>query len=328
MNQKRKEIINGNEVSEIRSYSLGGYEQKVLIEGKHKAAPILLFLHGGPGAPIPFSVGCRGLFPEMTDRMIAVYWDQLGSGINDYVIDDTFSVDNYVSMTLDLVRALKNDFPDNPINLFGVSWGSILAAKTAQKIPDEINRVVTYGQVLKELSYNEEVFENLEKSNMPAKKRKRLQSMVAEQTHTLSDLKCIMKWINKYTEGYQCKSGGKTPLGKILLGLMTSPDYSLKNFKAIVINGTMKNKSLLTEVMNVDISDTLHHIKNPYLVLQGSTDIVTSTRMIKSFVTSGENNNLKYNQIEDSGHMPSGKGMEKIIELAISFMLCNNKLTQ
>ena len=52
--------------AEICTFSLGGYPQKVLIEGRSQELPVVITLHGGPGTPIPFSVGCRGLFPEFT----------------------------------------------------------------------------------------------------------------------------------------------------------------------------------------------------------------------------------------------------------------------
>ncbi|MGL5354693.1 MAG: hypothetical protein ACRDA5_15475, partial [Clostridium sp.] len=77
MNKFRKKVIENNEIGVIENFTLGGYEQKVLIEGKSKDLPIVLTLHGGPGSPIPFSVGCRGLFPNFTDKFIMVYWDQL-----------------------------------------------------------------------------------------------------------------------------------------------------------------------------------------------------------------------------------------------------------
>ena len=82
MNKQRKQIIAGNEVSTLYTLNLGGYNQKVLVEGKSKTLPVVICLHGGPGTPIPFSVGCRGLFPEFTDQFIMVYWDQLGCGAN------------------------------------------------------------------------------------------------------------------------------------------------------------------------------------------------------------------------------------------------------
>lgn len=36
MNRKRKNIIGLNEISELRTYTLNGFEQKVLIEGRKK----------------------------------------------------------------------------------------------------------------------------------------------------------------------------------------------------------------------------------------------------------------------------------------------------
>ena len=115
---KRKDVILNNEISELCVFTLNGYEQKVLIEGKRKDSPIIITLHGGPGTPIPFSVGCRGLFPAFTDIFIMVYWDQLGSGINNYVIDDTFSIDSFVQMTEELVAQIKKKFPNNKVMIF------------------------------------------------------------------------------------------------------------------------------------------------------------------------------------------------------------------
>lgn len=39
---KRKDVISNNEVSELGSFRLYGYEQKVLIEGKRKDLPIII----------------------------------------------------------------------------------------------------------------------------------------------------------------------------------------------------------------------------------------------------------------------------------------------
>ncbi|MDF2908810.1 MAG: hypothetical protein K0R34_4131 [Herbinix sp.] len=320
MNKKRKAVIETNEISELKAYSLGGYEQKVLIEGKYRTKPIVIFLHGGPGSPIPFCEGCRGMFPELTDRFIMVYWDQLGCGINNHIIDDSFSVDSYVGMTVELIKEIKNEFPDNTISLFGVSWGSILAAKAALQVPQLLYRVMIYGQVLKQLTFNEEVYQTLESSNMPAKLRKQLQSIRNSEHHSLKELKVTMSWIQKYTEGYLAKAGGKLPLGSIIMGILTSPDYSLKDFKAIVINGYRKNNSLLTELMNIDLSDVLHNMPVPYLILQGDTDIVTSTRMISTFVEILKNDNIAFRRVQNSGHLPSKHGMDYVIKDGFDFL--------
>lgn len=318
MNKIRKEIIAGNEISELKTYCLNGYEQKILIEGRKRDLPITIFLHGGPGSPIPFCAGCRGLFPEFTNRTIMVYWDQLGCGINDYNIDNSFSIDSYVNMAIDLIRELKKEFKNNPINLFAVSWGSIIAVETAERIPEEINKVVVYGQVSKNMIFNQEVFETLEKSKIPESKKKYLSDIKNTKEYSLAQLKTMTKLIQKYTEGYNCKSDGKAPIGNILKGIISSPDYSMKNFKAMVINGTTKNESLFKELIALNLEVALENVKVPYLILQGSTDIVTSTKQIKEFMSKTKNEYLQLEIIENSGHITGKNGMEKVIEMMFS----------
>ncbi|MBB2184227.1 alpha/beta hydrolase [Lachnospiraceae bacterium MD1] len=320
MNKIRKAIISSNEVSELKTYTLGGYSQKVLIEGKKKTNPIVIFLHGGPGAPIPFCEGCRGMFPELTGKVTMVYWDQLGCGINNHKIDDTFTVESFVKMTIDLIKNIRNDFKACTVNIFAVSWGSILAAKVAEAEPKLLHKVMVYGQVLKQLTFNDEVFEVLKNSSMPLKNKKRLTALKQSSERTLKELRMVMRWIGKYTEGYQAKDTEKSPIGAIIRGILTSPDYSLKDFIAIFANGYLKNTSLLYEVMNMDLSDTLKGIEIPYLILQGDTDIVTSTQMISRFVENAGNRNLSCIKVERSGHMPGSKGMESIINTGFEFL--------
>lgn len=319
MNKKRQAIIASNEISELKTYTLNGYLQKVLIEGKRRTNPIVLFLHGGPGTPFPFCVGCRGMFPEITENFTMVYWDQLGCGINNYPIDDSFTIDSFVQMTVDLIKQLKSDYKECRINIFAVSWGSVLAAKAAREIPEQIHSVVVYGQVLSQLFFNDEVFEALQHSHMPSKDKEKLSSIMQSDSPSFKEFQLLAGWIRKYTEGYQAKNGGKTPMGNIIKGLMTSPDYSFADFKAIVINGYRKNKSLLAQLIKIDLSEVLTETAVPYLILQGDTDIVTSTKMVSLFVEESKNKNLSCLQVKNSGHMPSAAGMDTVLNTGFAF---------
>lgn len=319
MNRKRKAIIKANEVSDLKTVSLGGYPQKVLIEGKYRTNPVLIILHGGPGSPIPFNAGCRGMFPELTDHFIVVYWDQLGCGINNCAIDETFTIAQFVQMTIELIQELHREFPKNPINLFGFSWGSILAAKAAETVPELLHKIMVYGQVLKNLVYNEAVYDALEASALSSREKQQLKRMKQEKRP--EEQRTVMKWIQKYTDGYQCKAGGKTSIGGIIWGMLTSPDYSFKTFKAIVINGYMKNQSLMTELMQIDLSDTLQHIMIPYLIMQGDTDLVTPTKMMQSYMADSANKNLRFHLVANSGHMPSTSGMDAVMKMGLDFLL-------
>ena len=313
MNKSRKTTIQTDELSELRTLTLGGYPQKIMIDGKYKNNPIVICLHGGPGSPVPFSEGCRGIFPEITEKLTLVCWDQLGCGINNHPIDDSFCIKNFTDMTADLIRETKRCFPENKLYLFGISWGSILAAyAAASPEADMLDGVFTYGQVICEMTFNSEVKKALEASKMPESKKKKLGAIMNERN--IDNAKLIMSFIRKYTEGYVCKADKSAPIGSIIKGMLTSPDYCFKDFKAVAINGYMKNSSLMKELLEIDMRNVLENVKVPYFIMQGDKDIVTSTEMVKSFISETGNNNLSFAEIENSGHITGGSAMDKIID--------------
>ena len=315
MDKKRKEIIANNEVSEIYTLNLGGYNQKILVEGKCKDLPIIICLHGGPGTPIPLSVGCRGMFPEFTDKFIMVYWDQLGCGINNYVIDEQFTIEMFVNMTKDLICEIKRMFPENSIYIFATSWGSVLSAKVLDEVTDTVKGVVVYGQIIKDLFFNDEVYEELRKSKLPEKKLTAIKNVNIDKI-TRKELQLVSSSISKNTDGYQNKAGEAAPMGTIIWGLLTGPDYKFKDFKAIMMNGYLKNVSLWKELLKLDLSSTLKDITIPYIIIQGDTDIVASTKTVQ-VITEGSTY-LKCKVVNNSGHYPNKAVMDMIYEELIT----------
>ena len=311
---KRKDISTNNEISDLISLSLNGYEQKILIEGKSRTLPVVITLHGGPGTPIPFSVGCRGLFQEFTDNFIMVYWDQLGCGINNCIIDDAFSIDDFVKMTEDLIKEIKKRFVENKILIFSTSWGSILSAKLLERNPNAVDGVIASGQIIKNVFLCEEVMNELDKSKISRKKMDKIRTVTVDN-YSGKDLQLISTSLRKYTNAYQNKIGAKAPMGSIIKGLLTSPDYKFKDFKAIMVNGYMKNNSLWKEILRIDLSEILGGVKIPYLLLQGDTDIVASTQTAKSLVSNCNNPNLRIQVISNTGHMPGVEMMEALMRV-------------
>ena len=311
---KRKDISTNNEISDLISLSLNGYEQKILIEGKSSTLPVVITLHGGPGTPIPFSVGCRGLFPEFTDNFIMVYWDQLGCGINNCIIDDAFSIDDFVKMTEDLIKEIKKRFVDNKILIFSTSWGSILSAKLLERNPNAVDGVIASGQIIKNVFLCEEVMNELDKSKISRKKMDKIRTVTVDN-YCGKDLQLISTSLRKYTNAYQNKIGAKAPMGSIIKGLLTSPDYKFNDFKAIMVNGYMKNNSLWKEILRIDLSEILGGVEIPYLLLQGDTDIVASTQTAKSLVSNCNNPNLRIQVISNTGHMPGVEMMEALMRV-------------
>ncbi len=315
MNKERKLYIESCEISSLESLKLGGYEQKILIEGKQSNLPIVLCLHGGPGSPVPFSIGCRGLFPDLTDRFIMVYWDQLGCGKNNYPIDNSFQIQNFVDMTIQLIQYLKNRFQTNPLYLFAMSWGSILALKAAVLKPDLIDGVITCGQVLTAPMLSASTFDAIEQSPSPQKMKEFARQLKDNKLPlSLKNMTLLSKIVRKYTEGYICHEAKPASLTSIMKGLMTSPDYTLKDFLAIFNNGYRKNESLLLEMAKTNLNDELKNVAIPYHIFQGSTDVVTSTKDIVDFLKKIDNPSINITILPKTGHFPSEDALHQIFE--------------
>lgn len=90
--------------------------------------------------------------------------------------------------------------------------------------------------------------------------------------------------IRKYADGYSNRAAKSAPVGNIIKGLLSSPDYNFKGFIAIVKNGYIKNESLMQEMAVTDLSVAFNDITVPYHIFQGETDIVTATNDGKCFL--------------------------------------------
>lgn len=329
MKKARKNYIKSCEVSEVVTVNLGGYPQKIAVEGRRRNLPVVICLHGGPGSPVPFSVGARGLFPEWTDIAVMVYWDQLGCGINNRKIDNSFTIESFVGMTCDLLKAIRMRFPENKVYLFGVSWGSILALKTVQRNPELLNGAFVYGQFLKNNFFSEEIAEAF--SSAPCKVQKEVRRIVntgADCAYKALDknLNKLFRYLNKYTNAYRNKTAepGKNAesmnIGEIAKGLLTSPDYRLRDFMAVVKNGYRGNESLWSELVKIDFTNELSGVSIPYYIVQGDTDLVTSTKLVCDTVYGAGNENITVKIVENSGHMPSGTGMKEAFNALSEFI--------
>ena len=194
-----------------------------------------------------------------------------------------------------------------------MSWGSILSTKVLEKDSKIINGVLVYGQIVKEVFFNEEVIAALEKTKISKSKLEAIKRIKRENASS-KDLQLVTRNIGQYTDGKQNKKGKPAPMGPIIKGFLTSPDYHFKDFKAIMINGYQKNFSLWREILQIDLSGILENVQIPYVILQGDTDLVASASTVKTLVRNSGNPNLQCEIVEDSGHMPGKEGMELVLE--------------
>ncbi len=135
-------------IASLEKIELGNMEQWILVRGQNTTNPVLLWLHGGPGAAqMPVA---RYFNSALEEHFIVVHWDQRGAGkSNPSNFDEsTMTFDQYLSDAHELTLYLKSRFGQDKIYLVGHSWGSQLGIRLAQIYPQDYYAYIGVGQVV------------------------------------------------------------------------------------------------------------------------------------------------------------------------------------
>lgn len=144
-------IVAPDGVQETFTANLGGARQVVNVRGADRLNPILLFIHGGPGAvemPIAWSFQ-----RPWEDFFTVVQWDQRGAGrsypLNDpKAIAPTMTPDRYRDDAIELIELLQKRYGQRKVIVLGHSWGSTVGLAVAAKRPDLLHAYVGVGQII------------------------------------------------------------------------------------------------------------------------------------------------------------------------------------
>lgn len=230
------QIVTPNGVAEAKYVRLGGARQWVQIRGGDRNAPVLLFLHGGPGGAL--SSTSYAFQRPWEDDFVVVQWDQRGAGrsaIDGEALRGTLNKEQLVSDTVELLTYLNRRFGKKVV-VVGQSWGSVLGIEVAKRRPDLIQAYVGIAQ----MSAWEPTFEESRRLLMQEAKRTGDQALfdklaaVADKAPPYSDLKALQHWKKTvmgeiYRHGYSWRNfqGPGTSWASRTFALrLASPDVS------------------------------------------------------------------------------------------------------
>jgi proline iminopeptidase len=94
----------------------------------------IIFLHGGPGSEHRFFL--PHILP-LSKKYKLVLYDQRGCGKSDPILDDKYSMEEEVKT----LESLRESLQLEKMNLFGESWGSMLALLYATTYPKKVNKL-------------------------------------------------------------------------------------------------------------------------------------------------------------------------------------------
>jgi pimeloyl-ACP methyl ester carboxylesterase len=126
---------------------INGVEQSVWIRDRSGRAPVLILLHGGPGASE--SALFRHYNAELEEHFLVIYWEQRATGrsFDSDIPDETMTIAQFVDDLDVLVDRLRERFAAPKVALLGHSWGSAIGLLYAERHPDKLSAFVGTGQV-------------------------------------------------------------------------------------------------------------------------------------------------------------------------------------
>lgn len=135
-------------VAEERRVELGGVEQYVLVRGRDRGAPLLVYVHGGPGGSE--TAFLRAFNSELEDAFVAVYWDQRGAGKSfDSGLDPgSLNIDRMSADLGELVDLLLKEFAQERVLLVAHSWGTILGLEYVAMRPETVAAYISISQIV------------------------------------------------------------------------------------------------------------------------------------------------------------------------------------
>ena len=142
-------IVSPDGIDEAMHVTLGGARQWIAIRGQDRRAPLLIFLHGGPGGAIS---DIAYMFQRpWEDYFTVVQWDQRGFGrsaVDGARLEGTLNLEQYVADLVELIELLRGRFGQDKVLLLGQSWGTALCLELAHRRPDLLHAIASIGQLV------------------------------------------------------------------------------------------------------------------------------------------------------------------------------------
>lgn len=120
----------------------------LMVRGADRRAPVLLWLHGGPGgAERPLFRYFNG---DLENHFVVAYWDQRGTGrsFDSNADPRELTVARHLADLDVVVDELRRSLGAEKIVLVGHSWGSALGLLYAQRHPEKVSAFIGVAQLV------------------------------------------------------------------------------------------------------------------------------------------------------------------------------------
>jgi len=266
-------------LDERTAVEINGDTQYLHLRSNNLNAPVVLFVHGGPGVPdrswvMPLQSPC------LADACIMVCWDQRMAG-KSYRNRNAGKKMTMPQQTDDLhavILYLLNRFHRQKVCLVGHSWGSILSCLYLPLHPGTVSAYVGMGQFVdgfenERISY--EFVLDYAKEHQDAKAIKDLSAIGAPINGMYAGgFDALMVQRNYMTKfGGGCWKEKESIFRSVLMPFLTSGEYSLiPDLYRYAKGSSYCVRQLWPDIVHLNFNDSLKETAVPVYLFQGDHD--------------------------------------------------------
>lgn len=308
-----KKIKTCKGIAEINYLNINNSKQYVLIRGKNLDNPVLLFLHGGPGASATALL--RKYNEPLEAHFTVVYWDQRNAGksYSKKTPKEDIKVNNYRRDVDTLVNYLKTRFRKEKIFLVGHSWGSRLGLYAVQQHPENFHAYVGVGQELASykgelISYEYTLARAKETNNLKAIKE--LEQIGAPQNGDYKKMYRNGFWGLVKQKEWLLKLGGerykKTNYIDWIFSIWFSREYSLGDLVKYGKSSGFSAGNIIhdPDFNNINFFVQIPRVEVPVFFISGAFDYNTPWQLVKEYKDTLLAPHKEFIKFEKSGHSP------------------------
>lgn len=318
-----KKIKTPNGISEIKYLEINNSKQYVLIRGKDINNPVLLFLHGGPGASS--TALFRKYNSELENHFTVIYWDQRNTAksFNKKTSKEEIRVSNYINDVEYLTVYLKDLFNVEQIFLLGHSWGARLGLYAVQKHPENYMAYVGVGQELasfegERLSYEYTLNKAKELNNFKALRE--LDESGPPQSGDYTKMYTNGFWGLVKQKEWLLKLGGERYARKgysdWIFYTLISREYTVfdlfRYFKSSAF--CAGNMIYDPDFNHINFFTQIPEVKIPVFFISGSYDYNTPWVLVEKYTNELKAPRKEFIKFENSGHSPIFEEPERFNE--------------
>lgn len=292
------------DIDEQVSLKINGVLQYVSIRAERKNAPLLLYLHGGPGdAALPLVMKYNR---ELEKIYTVVIWEQRGAGKSYYQFQEAVTIDDFLQDLYELTKYLLDRFEQAALYLLGHSWGSVLGLRFIQLHPELVHTYIGCGQVVNMRKSCQEAYD-FACRHAGKKEWKRLQKIDCTYTADswLKDLLFVTGQVVKHKGSLY----GQTNYQKLITPFLGSKYYTISDLIRRQKGSLQAIQYLWQELMQVNFEGQTRY-QVPIILIEGRHDSHVSSALAKKYFDTIETKK-KFYWFEESCHFPQWSENER-----------------